>query len=152
MVHCWIESISFPNLFWKIKTMSEIQIGITFLIIGIFWCGFQHFVIRYKLFHFNSLLEHFHMIFKVKIVLWLLKFYFLGGCLKFLIFFWVNGRCWARVYVWWKNESTPPPSGSDSVPKRFFLKKNNYIKIQQMTTKAWKNYPACEWLNKFKYW
>ena len=22
-----------------------------------------------------------------------------GGCLKFLIFFWVNGRCWARAYV-----------------------------------------------------
>ena len=22
-----------------------------------------------------------------------------SGCLKFLIFFWVNGRCWARAYV-----------------------------------------------------
>ena len=45
MVHCRIESIfSFPSLFWKTKTKSEFQIGITFLIIGIFLCGFQHFV------------------------------------------------------------------------------------------------------------
>ena len=65
MVHCWIESIfSFLSLFWKTKVKSEIRIGITFLIIGIFWCGFQHFVIRYKLFHFNSFLKPFHMIFK----------------------------------------------------------------------------------------
>ena len=31
------------------------------------------------------------------------------GCLKFLIFFGVNGRCWVRAYVCIKNESTPPP-------------------------------------------
>ena len=30
-----------------------------------------------------------------------------GGCLKFLIFFGMNGRCWARAYVCRKNESTP---------------------------------------------
>ena len=30
-------------------------------------------------------------------------------CLKFLIFLGVNVRCWARAYVWRKNESTPPP-------------------------------------------
>ena len=30
------------------------------------------------------------------------------GCLKFLILFWVNGRCWAWAYVWSKNESTNP--------------------------------------------
>ena len=30
------------------------------------------------------------------------------GCLKFLIFFWVKGRCWVRAYVCRKNESTPP--------------------------------------------
>ena len=23
-----------------------------------------------------------------------------GGCLKFLIFFWLNGRCLSRAYVW----------------------------------------------------
>ena len=26
------------------------------------------------------------------------------GCLKFLIFFGVKGRCWARAYIWRKNE------------------------------------------------
>ena len=37
MTSCRIESIfSFPSLFWKTKTKSEIQIGITFLIIVIF--------------------------------------------------------------------------------------------------------------------
>ena len=25
------------------------------------------------------------------------------GCLKFLIFFWVNGRCWIRAFVCRKN-------------------------------------------------
>ena len=25
------------------------------------------------------------------------------------IFWGVSGRCWARAYVWRKNESTPPP-------------------------------------------
>ena len=34
---------------------------------------------------------------------------FFSGCLKFLIFLGVNGRCWARAYVCRKNESTPPP-------------------------------------------
>ena len=40
-------------------------------------------------------------------------FFFLGGggvCLMFLIFFWVNSRCWALAYVWSKNESTPSPA------------------------------------------
>ena len=31
------------------------------------------------------------------------------GCLKFLIFLGVNGRCWARAYVCRKNENTPSP-------------------------------------------
>ena len=41
------------------------------------------------------------------------------GLLKFQIFIWgawnswyflgVNGRCWARAYIWRKNDSTPPP-------------------------------------------
>ena len=33
------------------------------------------------------------------------------GCLKFLIFFGVNGRCLARAYIRRKTESTPPPLG-----------------------------------------
>ena len=65
MVHCEIESIfSFPSLFWKTKSKSGIQIAITFLIIGIFWSGFQRFALWYNLFHFNSFLKPFHMIFK----------------------------------------------------------------------------------------
>ena len=28
-------------------------------------------------------------------------------CLKFMIFLGVNGRCWARAYVWREKESTP---------------------------------------------
>ena len=31
------------------------------------------------------------------------------GCLKFLIFLGMKGRCWAGANVWRKNESTPPP-------------------------------------------
>ena len=34
---------------------------------------------------------------------------YLLECLKFLIFLGVNGRCWARVYVSRKYESTTPP-------------------------------------------
>ena len=34
---------------------------------------------------------------------------FFGDCLKFLIFFLVNGKYWARAYVCRKNESTTPP-------------------------------------------
>ena len=30
------------------------------------------------------------------------------SCLKFLIFFGVNGRCWAQAYILRKNESTHP--------------------------------------------
>ena len=42
----------------------------------------------------------------------LLKFQiFFFHCLKFLIFFWLNGRCWAQAYVRRINESTPPPLG-----------------------------------------
>ena len=33
------------------------------------------------------------------------------GCLKFLIFFGGERRCWARAYVCRKNESIPPPLG-----------------------------------------
>ena len=36
---------------------------------------------------------------------------FLLGCLKFLIYFGVKGRCWARAYVCIKIESSPPPWG-----------------------------------------
>ena len=35
------------------------------------------------------------------------------GCLIFLIFLGMKGRCWARAYVWRKIESTPPPPGVD---------------------------------------
>ena len=31
------------------------------------------------------------------------------GCLKFLIFFGVNGRCWVRAYICGKNRVPPPP-------------------------------------------
>ena len=34
------------------------------------------------------------------------------GCLKFLIFFGVNGRCGARALVWRTNQSSPPLLGS----------------------------------------
>ena len=45
----------------------------------------------------------------------LLKFQiFFLECLKFLIFFGVNGRCWVRAYVCEKIKSTPPPWGKDS--------------------------------------
>ena len=30
------------------------------------------------------------------------------GCLKFLIFFGVNGRCWAPAYVYTKKMRVPP--------------------------------------------
>ena len=41
------------------------------------------------------------------------------GCLKFLIFFGVNGRCWVRAYVYGKNEYPPPPWAC-SILKRFW--------------------------------
>ena len=31
------------------------------------------------------------------------------GCLKFFIFFGVNGRCWVRAYVCGKKIRVPPP-------------------------------------------
>ena len=31
------------------------------------------------------------------------------GCVKFLIFFGVNGRCWVRAYVCGKKNRVPPP-------------------------------------------
>ena len=58
---------------------------------------------------------HFRVFLKVMVqnggyLFGLVKFQiFFLGCLKFLIFLGVNGRCWARVYVWRKNKSTPPP-------------------------------------------
>ena len=42
--------------------------------------------------------------------------YFLG-CLKFLIFFGVKGRCWVRAYVCRKIESKPP--GVDATVFKF---------------------------------
>ena len=49
----------------------------------------------------------------------LLKFQIIFGCLKFLIFSWVNGRCWTRAYIRRKNESTPPPPALS--PKSFVI-------------------------------
>ena len=49
---------------------------------------------------------------------------FLGGCLKFLIFFWVNGRFWARADVRRKNEST-----SHGPPFRPFLFIDIYLMV-----------------------
>ena len=37
------------------------------------------------------------------------------GCLKFLIFLGVNGRCWVRAYICGKNKSTPPPPWAPTV-------------------------------------
>ena len=69
---------------------------------------------------------HFRVFFKVKVQNWdffgLLEFQiFFGGCLKFLILFGVNGRCWVRAYVYGKKLSTPPPPLG--VSRRFCFRK-----------------------------
>ena len=33
----------------------------------------------------------------------------------------MNGRCWARAYVWGENESTPPPGLQRLVPNYYFV-------------------------------
>ena len=64
MVHCWIESIfSFPSLFWKTKTKSEIQIAITFLLIGFFFMRVSAFCCMIKVVSFQFIFKPFHMIF-----------------------------------------------------------------------------------------
>ena len=59
-------------------------------------------------------------------------FFGFAKILKFQIFFWVleipdiffgvNGRCWARAYVWRKIETTTPPPPPPGGLSKFHLK------------------------------
>ena len=42
-----------------------------------------------------------------ELMFWVAKIKKKFGCLKFLIFFRVSGRCWARPYV--RSQGEPPP-------------------------------------------
>ena len=45
------------------------------------------------------------------IIFWAVKILHIFGVLEITDIFGVNGRCWARAYIWRKLEYPPPPGG-----------------------------------------